>query len=97
MVVDDLDLGRTLIGPHEADAPLIIDAHRMLSGPVALELLEMIARRKPEILTAASSADSIARVRLTRSAGKPLPNRFATAFAARLPFVLTIMRPCITT
>ena len=50
MVVDDLDIGRSLIGPHKADAPLAAQTHRMLSGPVALQFLEMIARRKPEIL-----------------------------------------------
>ena len=99
MVVDDLDIGRSLIGPHEADAPLVVDTHRMLSRPVALEVLEVIARREPEILenTAASSADNIARVRLTRSAGNPLPKRSATALAASLPFVPTIMSACITT
>src|SRR6056297_2812951 len=48
--------------------------------------------RRSSRTAAASSAESIARVRLTRSAGKPLPNRPSTAFAARLPFVLTIMR-----
>jgi hypothetical protein len=69
----------------------------MLPGPVALELLKMVARRKPEILEDHGGVERLARVRLTRLAGKPLPNRPSTAFAARLPFVLTIMGACITT
>jgi hypothetical protein len=34
MVVDDLDIGRSLIGPHKADAPLVVDADRVLPDAV---------------------------------------------------------------
>jgi hypothetical protein len=34
VVVDDFDIGRTLHGPNETDAPLIVDADRVLSPAV---------------------------------------------------------------
>ena len=37
------------IGPHEADAQLVVDADGVLSSPVAAEFLEADSRRKPEV------------------------------------------------
>ena len=50
MVIHDLDVRGSAIGPHEADAPLVVDPDRVLAGPVAAEPLEVVSRGKPEIL-----------------------------------------------
>jgi hypothetical protein len=40
MIVDDLDVFGTGIGPAEADPVLIVDPDRRLPGSIALQLLE---------------------------------------------------------
>ena len=49
VVVDDLDVERIGGAPDEADAPLVVDADAVLSGPVALERLEAIAGRNAKV------------------------------------------------
>ena len=49
MIVDDLHIDGAVTSPYEADAPLFIDANRMLSLAVAFERLQTIARRHPQI------------------------------------------------
>jgi len=48
-MVDDLDLGRTRIGPPEADAPLPVDPYRMLTRPVAAQCFEAVAGRHAQV------------------------------------------------
>ena len=50
MVIHDFNVGRPLIGPNEANAPLPVYANRMLPGTPTFQLLEMVARWKPEVL-----------------------------------------------
>ena len=52
MVVDDADFGCVSIGPAEHDAPLVIHANRVETPQVALQGLQPIARREPEIVDA---------------------------------------------
>src|SRR5271167_2059749 len=49
VVVDNFDMVRTLLGPGEADAPLIVDADRMLAAALALHGFEAVRRRRPQI------------------------------------------------
>src|SRR5882672_629722 len=49
VVVDDFDIGRPLFGPSEADAPLIIDAYRVLPVPISGESLQSVRRRRAQI------------------------------------------------
>nr|WP_310778989.1 hypothetical protein [Candidatus Palauibacter scopulicola] len=49
MVVDDLDVVRVSGAPEETDPPLLVDANAVLIGPIALQFLQPIARRHPEI------------------------------------------------
>jgi hypothetical protein len=49
MVIDDFDIGRTLLGPGKTDAPLVIDADRMLAAPVSGERFEPVRRRGAQI------------------------------------------------
>src|SRR5689334_7698203 len=45
VIVHDLDLGRTVGGPHEANSPLVVDPDAVLALPGAGERFEMIGRR----------------------------------------------------
>jgi hypothetical protein len=45
VVIDDFDMGWTLLGSMEADAPLVVDADRILALAVACEGFQPIARR----------------------------------------------------
>ena len=52
MVVDDLDIrgaGGGVGGPFEADAPLLVDANRILPGPVSPKRFEAIARQRRQV------------------------------------------------
>jgi hypothetical protein len=53
VVVDDFDIGRTLLGPYEADAPLVIDADRMLSAAVTRQGVESVRRRRAQVIETA--------------------------------------------
>src|SRR5262249_28831460 len=52
VVVDDFDISQTLtcLGPCETDAPLVVDADRMLSAPVSCERFEPVRRRRSQIV-----------------------------------------------
>ena len=50
MVVNDLDLVRIAVLPAKADPPLIVDTDTVLSDPIALELLEPVARRDTQVI-----------------------------------------------
>jgi hypothetical protein len=45
VIVDDFDIGRTLLGPGETDTPLVVDADRVLPASVSRESLEPVRRR----------------------------------------------------
>jgi hypothetical protein len=49
MVVDYFRLGRFILGPDEANAPLFVDAVAVLTLPIALELLQLVTGRHPQI------------------------------------------------
>lgn len=57
VVIDDLDLGRTHLRPTEADAKLIVDPDRMLSGPVLSERMQPVARRCPQVIESSGGVD----------------------------------------
>lgn len=44
MIVDNLNVLRSSIGPTKANAPLVIDADAMLTTAIPLEVLQTIAR-----------------------------------------------------
>jgi len=48
MVINNLDVFRVGARPHEADAPLVVDANTVLSLPVSGKGFEAIAWRKAE-------------------------------------------------
>ena len=50
MVVGDLDVCRTGRCPGEADAPLVVDSDAVLPLPVAMQLLEAVARRYSKVV-----------------------------------------------
>jgi hypothetical protein len=50
VVVDDLHVESIGPSPHEADAPLVVDADTVLALPFALQLLETIAWRNAKVL-----------------------------------------------
>src|SRR5690606_26681648 len=50
VVVNDLHLLWSSVGPHEADPPLVVDPDAVLAGPVTLESLKPAAGRNAEIL-----------------------------------------------
>jgi hypothetical protein len=45
MIVNDLDIPRPIVGPHEADAPLVVDPNAVLTRPIASQHFEAIAWR----------------------------------------------------
>src|ERR1700730_15562127 len=49
MVIDELHVFRSLRRPYKANPPLIVHPDRMLSLPVALEGLQPVSRRSPQI------------------------------------------------
>ena len=57
MVVNDLHLLRTGVGPHEADPPLVVDPDAVLPGPVTLERLEPVPRWHSEVVEHLRGAD----------------------------------------
>src|ERR1700684_4498102 len=50
VIVDDLDTLGSSVRPTEADKPLLIDANAVGAGPIALELLEPVSLRHPQIV-----------------------------------------------
>jgi len=55
VVVDDFDALRTLLGPHNADTVLAIDADAVLPGAIVGERLERVARNKRQITNAGAA------------------------------------------
>jgi len=49
VVIDDLDIFRPGIGPHEAEPPLVVDPDAVLSGTVPAELLKSVAGRYSKV------------------------------------------------
>ena len=50
MIVNDLHLLWSSIGPHEADPPLVVDPDAVLTGSIALERFKSVSWRDPEIV-----------------------------------------------
>src|SRR5262245_19003431 len=76
VVIDDFDIGRTLLGPHETDAPLIVDADRMLAGAVSRERLEPVRRRCTQVVEVAGVVEHVElSQRLSLDAAEPLHER----------------------
>jgi len=50
VIVNDLNIGRTRIGPSETDPKLIVDPDAVLSFPVASQSLKSVAGRNPQVL-----------------------------------------------
>jgi hypothetical protein len=50
VVVDDLDILRSIRGPNETDTPLVIDPDAVLAFPIALEGLQAIAWGYPQVV-----------------------------------------------
>ena len=50
VVVDDLDVGRSGVGPGEADPPLLVDADAVLPGSVSAKCLKAVAGRHSEVV-----------------------------------------------
>jgi hypothetical protein len=50
VVVDEFDIISTSVLPREADSPLVVDPDAVLPPSVALERLEAVARRNPQVL-----------------------------------------------
>ncbi len=48
VVVHDFDLVGTIVVPHKADTPLVIDADAVLSFAVPLERFQMVAGGNPQ-------------------------------------------------
>jgi hypothetical protein len=44
-----LDIGGASFAPVETDAPLVVDADRILTPPLALQRLQAISRRRAQI------------------------------------------------
>jgi hypothetical protein len=49
VVVHDLNIGRTVARPAEADAPLIVDPDRVLALPIPPQGFEPIGGRNPKV------------------------------------------------
>ena len=50
MVIADLDVVRSIRSPDEADSPLVVDTNAVLSGPVASESLQSVARWASQVV-----------------------------------------------
>ena len=49
MVVHDLDVLRAVVGPAEAEAPLVVDPDAVKAGPVAAQGLQAVAWRVAQV------------------------------------------------
>jgi hypothetical protein len=49
VVIDEFDIIRTSVLPHEADPPLVIDPDAVLTSPVTFESFKPIAGRDSEV------------------------------------------------
>jgi hypothetical protein len=49
VVVNDLDMGWALLGPYEADAPLVVNADGVLSSPISMKGFKPVRRRHAQV------------------------------------------------
>jgi hypothetical protein len=59
MIVDDFDMGRTLLGPIEAYAPLVVDPDRMLTAAVARQRFKPVRGRCPQVVKPAGAIEHV--------------------------------------
>src|SRR4051794_10490383 len=59
MIVDDFDMGRTLLGPIEAYAPLVVDPDRMLTAAVARQRFNPVRGRCPQVVKPAGAIEHV--------------------------------------
>ena len=57
MRIDDLDVQGIAVFPAKANSPLIVNANAVLTGAVALELFEPVARRHAKVVDRVSGID----------------------------------------
>lgn len=78
MIVDDLDVKGIAVLPTETDPPLVINTDAVLSGAIALELVEPIARWHAEVINRLGGVhgDEFAQHGAVYL-GRESPNRFA--------------------
>ena len=84
VVVDDLHLRRTIVGPTEADPELVIDSEAVLTSPITSQRFQPIARRRSKEIEGLRSVehrelarrDGRDRRELPRSAGLEEAPRF---------------------
>ena len=50
VMVDDLHILCTGIGPAEADPPLLVDSYAVFAFPVSFQLLQTVAEWDPEVI-----------------------------------------------
>src|SRR6185312_5193630 len=50
VIVDDFDIRRALLGPHKADAPLVVDPDRMLSATISAQSFQPVRWRYPQVV-----------------------------------------------
>ena len=74
MVVDDFGVEYFAVFPHKTHAPLLIDADAVLAFSIALERLEMIARRHCQI------TNSCCRIEVLELLARPLLNLSVETF-----------------
>jgi hypothetical protein len=55
VIIHDLYVGRTIICPTKANAPLVIDPNRILTFAAALESFEPVGGRGPQVIERFSS------------------------------------------
>jgi hypothetical protein len=79
VVIGDLDLAWTFLGPDEAEAPLVVDADAPLTSAIAPQRLEPIARRDAEITQA------VRRIQIDQLAGGDSRDRTPSRRADRAP------------
>lgn len=66
MVIYELNILRTLIGPSEADAELVVHTDRPLPRPILLEAVQAVSRRMFEVI------EPRRRIQLEKAAPHPL-------------------------
>ncbi|KVX94403.1 hypothetical protein WL10_08400 [Burkholderia ubonensis] len=57
MIVKDLDVGGAVVGPFEADPPLLVDTDAVLAIPITVKCFEPVAGRRPQVAQFFRSSD----------------------------------------
>src|SRR6266851_7730209 len=76
VIVNNLNVEGIVIGPAEADTPLLVDPEAHLSGTVTFQHFEPVARRVPQIV---HGPGSIELAQLPQGPILNLPRKFPTA------------------